>query len=466
MTGRILVVDDQPLNIRLMEAKLGGEYYEVRAAGDGIAALERVAEDPPDLIILDVMMPRMDGFETCRRLKADPAVRHIPVVMVTALNAPEDRVRGLEAGADDFLTRPVDDLALFARMRSLLRLKQMHDELRFRLATSRDLGVIDGVENRDEDIRRTVVVATDFAPEADDLERILGKDYDVVIEDEAAGALARVAGGVVDVVLVSLAAAGFDGLRLCAAIRSNPNSRHTPVIVLGEGEDRDQVARALDLGASDYAIAPIDPNELVVRVRNQIRHHMAHRCLVMDIERSLNAAATDELTGLFGRRYLAAHLARLLAACATDRRPLALAMIDVDHFKSINDRYGHLIGDRVLRTIAHRLEDALRGSDLAVRYGGEEFVVVLPATDQAVAQAVAERLRQAVGGTPIATGTQHDALVVTISAGVASYRAGDSAETLIQRADEASYAAKRAGRNRVVVDADSALAPTSASASA
>ncbi len=457
MPGRILVVDDQPVNLRLMVAKLGAEYYEARTAPDGVAALELVAEEAPDLIILDVMMPRMDGFETCRRLKADPAFRHIPVVMVTALSAAEDRLCGLEAGADDFLTRPVDDLALFARLRSLLRLKQTEDELRFRLATSHDLGAGDGGDERDEKIRRAVVVATDFAPEADDLERVLGADYDVAVEDEAAGVMARLAGGVVDLAVVSLASPGFDGLRLCAAIRANPNSRHLPIVALGEVEDRAKVVRALDLGVNDYAMAPIDRDELVVRIRNQIRRHVAHLRLVKEIERNLNAAAVDELTGLFGRRYLTAHLARQVAACAADRRALAVVMIDIDHFKSINDRFGHLAGDRILATAARRLESALRVSDLAARFGGEEFVAVLPATDQTTAEAVAERLRQAVGGTPIPSGLLDDTVTVTLSAGVATYRPGDSVETLIERADEAAYAAKRAGRNRVIVAP--ALAP-------
>jgi two-component system cell cycle response regulator len=166
VSARILVVDDQPLNIRLMEAKLGGEYYEVRTAEDGMSALARMAEEPPDLVVLDIMMPGMDGFEVCRRIKADAALQHIPVVMVTALNAPEERVRGLEAGADDFLTRPVDDVALFARIRSLLRAKQTLDELRSRLATSREFGVIDDADRDGDATRHGIVVVTDFAPEA------------------------------------------------------------------------------------------------------------------------------------------------------------------------------------------------------------------------------------------------------------------------------------------------------------
>jgi two-component system, cell cycle response regulator len=130
MSARVLVVDDLLPNVKLLEAKLNSEYYDVLTARSGIEALEVVKNNPPDIILLDVMMPEMDGFETCRRLKADPTVSHIPVVMVTALSEVEDRVQGLKAGADDFLTKPINDLALFARIRSLVRLKIMTDELR------------------------------------------------------------------------------------------------------------------------------------------------------------------------------------------------------------------------------------------------------------------------------------------------------------------------------------------------
>src|SRR5271169_3782620 len=143
MTARVLVVDDILSNVKLLEAKLTAEYFEVVTAFNGVDALARVAETAPDIVLLDVMMPGMDGFEVCRRIKSDPKTAHVPVVMVTALDQPSDRVAGLEAGADDFLTKPVDDAALFARVRSLVRLKMMTDELRMRESTGQSMGLVD-----------------------------------------------------------------------------------------------------------------------------------------------------------------------------------------------------------------------------------------------------------------------------------------------------------------------------------
>src|SRR5215472_9442984 len=150
MTARVLVVDDILSNVKLLEAKLSAEYFEVITAPNGEQALTRVSEDLPDIVLLDVMMPGMDGFEVCRRIKANAKTAHIPVVMVTALDQPSDRVTGLDAGADDFLTKPVEDTSLFARVRSLVRLKMMTDELRMREETGQSMGLSDAGETLSE----------------------------------------------------------------------------------------------------------------------------------------------------------------------------------------------------------------------------------------------------------------------------------------------------------------------------
>ena len=226
------------------------------------------------------MMPDMDGFEVCRRLKANPATHHIPVVMVTALDQPSDRVRGLEAGADDFLTKPVDDVALFARVRSLARLKMMTDELRMRAVTSREIGIeIAGArggrryrpQRPRAHGRRSHRLARAHRRNA----RRASTRVDV--EADPSEALFHAAEGNYDLLIVSLGLENFDGLRLCSQIRSLDRTRNVPILAIAEADDNARLVRGLEIGVNDYLMRPIDKNELLARVRTQIRKQALHR---------------------------------------------------------------------------------------------------------------------------------------------------------------------------------------------
>src|SRR4029078_4681499 len=188
MTARVLVVDDVPANVKLLEARLSAEYFDVITATSGNEALAICQKAESDLVLLDVMMPDMDGFEVCRRLKASRTTHHIPVIMVTALDAPSDRVKGLGAGADDFLTKPVSDVALIARVRSLSRLKMMTDELRMRAATSREIGIQDPDHQALPDAGRSgkVMIIDDRKSSADRLAAMLSEQHTVTVEYDPA----------------------------------------------------------------------------------------------------------------------------------------------------------------------------------------------------------------------------------------------------------------------------------------
>ena len=176
MSARILIVDDQPTSVKMLAAKLTNEYYQVLTAADGPAALEAVERDAPDLVLLDVMMPGMDGFDVCRRIKQNPKHTHIPVVIVTALGSQEDQVRGLEAGADDFLTKPVDDTTLFARVRSLVRLKHMLEQWRMREATSERLGfTTEAMEGMDDGTGARIILVLDVEQLSNMVEEVRGE---------------------------------------------------------------------------------------------------------------------------------------------------------------------------------------------------------------------------------------------------------------------------------------------------
>lgn len=455
MTARVLIVDDLVANIRLLEARLAAEYFEITTAMNGPAALDICARGQCDIVLLDVMMPGMDGLEVCRRLKNNPRTAHIPVVIITALDQPEDRLAGLEAGADDFLTKPVNDIALITRVKSLVRLKMLTDELMTRLSTSAELGlddVFDPASIGGEGGR--ILLVEDSSATADRVRQILAPYHSVDHEPDAEEALFRAAEGDYDLTIISLGLKQVDGLRLCSHLRSLDRTRLLPVVTIVDPDDNVRMLRALDLGVNDYLMRPIDKNEMLARVRTQVRRKRFSDRLRDNVQMTIEMAVTDGLTGLHNRRYLERHLAMLVQQAGARQKALSVLVLDIDHFKSINDGYGHSVGDDVLREFSRRLKKTVRGIDLACRMGGEEFVVAMPDTDAALALLVGERLRQKIAAEPFQVPETDETITVTVSIGVASLASGeDTPRDLLKRADEALYRAKGAGRNRVAAAA-------------
>ena len=452
MTARVLVVDDVELNVKLLEAKLASEYFEVITAYNGPKALDLADSEPPDIILLDVMMPRMDGFEVCRRLKANPRTADIPVVMVTALSDVADRLRGLEAGADDFLTKPVNDIALFARVRSLVRLKRMMDELRLREEVCGRFSSDDPLDGPADDVepaRILLVEEQGFAASRiiDTLTPVAGS----VLRAASCAEAQLMFDDSVELAIVSMSLPDGDPLRLVSQLRANESWRDLPILLMADDSDLPRLAKGLDLGANDYLIRPVDRNELLARVRTQIRRKRLQERLRANYRRSLSLALTDELTGLYNRRYVFAHLNELLARLPEGGNETAVMLFDIDHFKLVNDRHGHPAGDEVLRELSERALLHVRSVDLVGRLGGEEFIVVMPETSLGGAEIVAERLRAAVADELFTLRENGKVVPVTISIGVAVTGEGDDTlDNLLKRADDALYTAKNAGRNRVI----------------
>ncbi len=456
MTARVLVVDDLEPNVKLLEAKLRAEYFDVLGAMSGEEAIKIAEAEQPDIILLDVMMPGMDGFEACRRLKASSETMHIPIVMVTALDQQADRVAGLEAGADDFLTKPVEDVALFARVRSLTRLKMMTDELRARYATGKGLGVVGNIDiDTDKDESRILII-DDNEEQSDRLKKALGEGCVISSEADPEVAMGRARSGDFNLIIINMSLEAMDPLRLCSSIRSFEETRLTPILAVVRQGDTRKLVRALDIGVNDYLTKPIDKGELTARVATQLRRMRYVDQLRSSFQASLEMAVTDQLTGLYNRRYLASHLSAMFDRAFWTGRPLAVMILDIDHFKEVNDTYGHDAGDKVLQEFAERITRSVRGIDLACRYGGEEFLVAMPDTDMAFASVVAERLRQEIASTKFLINGGRDEVSTTVSIGVGSTENGpeeDNAQKLIKRADDALYEAKTAGRNRVIKSA-------------
>ncbi len=451
MTARVLVVDDIIANVRLLEAKLSAEYFEVITAMNGLDALDAVQKSRPDIILLDIMMPGIDGIEVCKRIKSNPETQHIPVVMVTDLDQPEDRVRGLEAGADDFLTKPVNDISLFCRIKSLVRLKMLTDELRVRSPAADGAG---GMPSEDKLLQKPGhVLLVDGQPASSErMIASLAEKCRVTVAATPAEAMERIAeqDRPFELVIVSFDQSQFDGLRLCSQLRSGDATRQTPLMIIVNPDEQQLLLRALDMGVNDYLMRPVDRQEVLARAATQVRRWRYTEQLRNSVKASIEMAITDALTGLYNRRYLETHLSHMIDHYVNRGKVLSVLAVDVDFFKAINDTHGHDAGDKVLQELAQRLRDHTRSIDLCCRIGGEEFIIVLPNTDAFTAEKIAERLRRSVASKSFMVGAP-SLVPVTISAGLASLSGmDDSLEKLLKRADSALYRAKREGRNRVV----------------
>jgi two-component system cell cycle response regulator len=329
------------------------------------------------------------------------------------------------------------------------------DELRNRAATTVALGMIApfASPNADDGKRGRILIVDDRASSAERLAHALDSHHTVHIEADAHEALFRAAEDNVDLIIVSLGLANFDGLRLCSQIRSLERTRNLPILGVAELEDRQRVLRGLELGVNDYLTRPVDRNELLARVRTQLRQKRYADSLREKVQQSIELALYDPLTGLNNRRFLENHLATMLDNARMRRTPLTLMILDIDHFKQVNDTYGHDCGDEVLKSFADRLRGIIRGGDLLCRLGGEEFVIVMPNVEVSAAARIAERARQAIQQEPFVIDAGGRAIPVTTSIGVAERGPDDDTSSLYRRADRALYRAKSEGRNRVSADA-------------
>jgi two-component system, cell cycle response regulator len=455
MTARVLVVDDVQPNLKLLETRLSLEYFEALTATNGPDAIAICEAGGCDIVLLDVMMPGMDGFEVCRQLRTASKTAHLPIVLVTALDRPADRVRGLEAGADDFLTKPVDEIALIARVRSLARLKYSIDELRSRAAHSAAAGAAEWVEalRPDSSVRGRVLLVDDQQSSLERAVKALRPHHDVIPCGQPTEALASASEENIDLMIVSLSLGAFDGLRLCSQARSHEPTRNLPILLVAGPDDRQKVLRGLELGVNDYLSRPIDRNELLARARTNIRQKRYADRLRQSVQQSMEMALYDPLTGLNNRRSLERRVPAMIETARKRGAALTMMILDIDFFKRVNDAYGHDAGDLVLKGFAAQLQEVVRGGDLLCRLGGEEFVVVMPGVDAHQAAQIAERARRTVQEKEFMIGGALGSISITVSIGLAECRGECDASELYRRADRALYVSKSAGRNRVTQDA-------------
>ena len=454
MPGRILIADDVPTNRIALKARLEAAHYEVLQAESASETLNRTENDEPDLVMLSVSLPDMSGVALCRALKSRPGGWSLPVLVLTAEADPRTKLEALRAGADDFLCRPLDGISLLARVRNLLRARATAEELRLREATALELGFAEAPAGF-EAPGRVAMVTTRTARAMTlraELRSLLPDRVAILQPDDVLGAAGRRAPPDVYLVDANLHRPA-DGLTLLAELRSRAESRHAAIVIRHSEEDVESAAMALDLGANDLISDTADIEEMAVRLRGQLARKKAADRLRSAVPDSLKLAMTDALTGLYNRRYALPHLERMAAREAAAGRRFAVMVIDLDRFKTINDRFGHPAGDAVLREVAQRLRNDLRDPDLIARIGGEEFLVAIPDTSLETARSAAERLCRAARSRPISIG-KGVSVEVTLSIGVAmggGFGPREPVAQLIDRADRALYDAKTSGRDQVTV---------------
>ena len=461
MTGRILIVDDVATNRIVLKVKLEAVFYQALMAATGAQALQISRAERPDLILLDLLLPDMSGSDVLAQLRADPLTATIPVIVLSSSHDSEARLAALAAGADDFLTKPVADTVLLARLRNLLRANQGDDDYAMVAEALAIPGMAEGMADFAQPAR--IALISDRPDQAirwrRELPSVFPGEYTVqTMEQALVTGVASATGDpdARDIYLIDSSLGNGNGvLNLVSDLRSRGPSRHAAICVIGPQIAPDRMAMAFDIGANDVIPAAVPLAEIGLRLQTLLTRKRASDRARASVSDGLRMAMIDPLTGLYNRRYAMPHIMRVAEAALVDGSVFAVMVIDLDRFKSVNDRFGHAAGDLVLAKVAQRLSTNLRSGDMVARIGGEEFLVVLPHTTHIEAQAAAERLCNVIKHSPVIL---DDGSIVnaTVSIGLAFSGYARSATELIDCADRALMKSKSEGRNRVTVSLNAA----------
>lgn len=396
MTAKIMVVDDKPTNLLLMENKLANEMYSVVTVGNSTEVVELAKEHNPDVILLDVVMPEMDGIAVCDAIKHTDEISHIPVLLHTGLDAQEDKIRGLEVGADDFLTIPINDIVLFSRLKSLVRMKMLMDELRMRNQTAtRLLGQKEPKAMREMDVAHArILVVEDDKGQAEQIKSRLGDRFAITLAanlEETLDVLQT--GEAFDLMVVSSYLRNQDGVNLVSFVKRKEATRNLPVIMMVNERNTQTMLRCLQQGIDDFLFLPVDYSEMYARIQTQVRRKRYKEALTSIYKTAESETLIDPVTGVFNTAYFNEHLKAEVEYAELTDKPLTLMLVDVAGFAAVNEELGRAGGDLVMREIARKMMGSTRTGDIVMRYEDDTFAVILPDTDLLSAQIVVERFR-------------------------------------------------------------------------
>ncbi len=450
--NRILIVDDEPLNVKLLAAMLPPDQYETIKAYDGREALKKIVNEAPDLILLDIMMPGLDGYEVTKTVKNDPETRDIPIILVTALDGTDNKIKGLEAGADEFLNKPVSKTELIARVNSLLRLKKYQDQLKTHMQSKNQVATPPSHRSIEEEINLpSILIVEDNDKDAKLIQNYLrGEAYIIKQAKDGEEAISRARQENIDLILLDILLPGMNGFEVCRRLKVMDQTKDIQVVAITSLNDMESKVKGIDLGADDYLVKPINMHELRVRLKALVKKKAYLDRLHADYEMAVHSAITDKLTGLYNHAYFEHFLGLEVKRSLRQNMPVSLMMLDIDDFKKYNDTLGHLAGDQILSELGQLLKMNIREIDVAARYGGEEFSVVLPGIDLKGAETTAERIREVIYTNDFAPELSLASKKLSVSIGVAACPSdAETVQELINKADMALYKAKREGKNRV-----------------
>jgi two-component system cell cycle response regulator len=447
--SKILIVDDEPLNVKLLAAMIPSDQYDTDRAYSGEEALKIVSTFPPDLILLDIMMPGLSGYEITRILKSDPESSDIPIVLVTAFGGTDNEIKGLEAGADEFLNKPVNKIELLARIKSLLRLRQYKEQIKTHTSSIKSLSDQKKDKNfsKNEINLPTILIVEDNKIDLKLIQRYLhGEPYQIKFAQDGEEAISCAQQERIDVILLDLILPRKNGFEVCSTLKEMESTQNIQIVAITGLSDLDSKLKGLELGVDDFLVKPVDKHVLRTRVKSLVKKKASLDKLCDRYEMAVHSAITDKLTGLYNRRYFDHFLDLEIKRSSRQNASLALLMIDIDNFKQINDTLGHLFGDDILNKLGKLIKTKIRETDMAARYGGEEFAIVMSNTGLKEAVRIAERIRQSIQAYSFDT----ENFLTTVSIGIALYPSdAHSLNALIEKSDKSLYKAKRDGKNRV-----------------
>ncbi len=394
---KILIVDDEPLNIKLMAAMLSEFNYEIYTAPDGIEAINQVYADPPDLILLDIMMPKMDGYEVTRKLKADPQTQHIPIILATSLEGANLKTIGHEAGADDFLNKPINITELQSRVKSLLSLKEYNDRIRHLKNTALDFSeheepiLLKGVESQ------SVIVALGNQKEAKLVDMCLyGQPFKMKKIKNFKDTVACAENEPIDLIMLDLnLTRGGDPL-IGKRLEDIHKDRHVQILAICGSGDLDADLGDIVGWADDFLIRPVNVHELRARVKALLKKKSLYDTFYANANEDIHSVVIDRLTGLYNRGYFEHFLHREIRKTHRYGVPVTLIVLKMSRLHHAGDRRGDPARESELEQLGNIMKNHIREVDIGARYSENRFALVLPNTDIEGANIVLKRIKKLI----------------------------------------------------------------------